>query len=176
MRRAAADGIAGPKAYSPYLRLIFLQHPACRQLDSARFIKFLYLSMAYLVVDILLPVSIHRQSRWLYVCWPLKGAFSQPSEAKARTKAKTWYCYLQCRSTGNSRENILPEFSKFYCHPGRAGGSPFWISNAPTRAGVSPFTSPLSNAWSDDETLADSLETWQVSSTGDGPERAVNRS
>ena len=23
---------------------------------------------------------------------------------------------------------ILPEFSKFYCHPGRAGGSPFWIS------------------------------------------------
>src|ERR1035437_2977489 len=22
---------------------------------------------------------------------------------------------------------ILPEFSKFYCHPGRAGGSPFWI-------------------------------------------------
>jgi hypothetical protein len=33
-------------------------------------------------------VSIHRQSRWLYGCWPLKGAFSQPSEAKARTKAK----------------------------------------------------------------------------------------
>jgi hypothetical protein len=69
-------------------------------------------------------VSIHRQSRWLYGCWPLKGAFSQPSEAKARTKAKASYCCLHCRSTGNSRENILPEFSKFYCHPGRAGGSP----------------------------------------------------
>ena len=72
-------------------------------------------------------VSIHRQSRWLYGCWPLKGAFSQPSEAKARTKAKASYCCLHRRSTGNSRENILPEFSKFYCHPGRAGGSPFWI-------------------------------------------------
>jgi hypothetical protein len=69
-------------------------------------------------------VSIHRQSRWLYGCWPLKGAFSQPSEAKARTKAKASYCCLHCRSTGNSRENILPEFSKFYCHPGRAGRSP----------------------------------------------------
>jgi hypothetical protein len=41
-------------------------------------------------------VSIHRQSRWLYGCWPLKGAFSQPSEAKARTKAKARSsCYLQ---------------------------------------------------------------------------------
>jgi len=67
------------------------------------------------------------ESRWLYGCWPLKGAFSQPSEAKARTKAKASCCCLRCRSTGNSRENILPEFSKFYCHPGRAGGSPFWI-------------------------------------------------
>ncbi len=69
-------------------------------------------------------VSIHRQSRWLYGCWPLKGAFSQPSEAKARTKAKASNCCLHCRSTGISRENILPEFSKFYCHPGRAGGTP----------------------------------------------------
>jgi hypothetical protein len=75
-------------------------------------------------------VSIHRQSRWLYGCWPLKGAFSQPSEAKARTKAKASYCCLHCRSSGNWRENILPEFSKFYCHPGRAGGSPFWIRSA----------------------------------------------
>ena len=64
--------------------------------------------------------SWHKQSRWLYGCWPLKGAFSQPSEAKARTKAKASYCCLHRRSTGNSRENILPEFSKFYCHPGRA--------------------------------------------------------
>jgi hypothetical protein len=79
-----------------------------------------------------MAVSIHRQSRWLYGCWPLKGAFSQPSEAKARTKAKTSYCCLHCRSTGNSRENILPEFSKFDCHPGRAGGSPFWISHGGT--------------------------------------------
>ena len=63
----------------------------------------------------------------LYGCWPLKGAFSQPSEAKARTTAKASYCCLYCRSTANSSENILPEFSKFYCHPGKAGGSPFWI-------------------------------------------------
>ena len=81
-----------------------------------------------------MPVSIHRQSRWLYGCWPLKGAFSQPSEAKARTKAKASYCCLHCRSTGNSRENILPEFSKFYCHPGRAGGSPIWIRRRSTPA------------------------------------------
>jgi len=164
--------------------LVFIASPSGRKLAAAGFIggtqRILVahsrpLSLSNFMCD-RRQVGIHRQSRWLYVCWPLKGAFSQPSEAKARTKAKTWYCYLQCRSTGNSRENILPEFSKFYCHPGRAGGSPFWISNAPTRAGVSPFTSPLSNAWSDDETLADSLETWQVSSTGDGPERAVNRS
>ena len=73
-------------------------------------------------------VSILRQSRRLYGCWPLRGAFSQPSEAKARTKAKASYCCLHCRSTGDSRENILPEFSKFYCHPGGAGGSPLWIS------------------------------------------------
>jgi len=73
-------------------------------------------------------VSIHRQSRWLYGCWPLKEAFSQPSEAKARTKAKTSSCCLHRRTTGNSRENILPEFSKFYCHPGRAGGSPLTFS------------------------------------------------
>jgi transposase len=39
-------------------------------------------------------VSIHRQSRWLYGCWPLKGAFSQPSEAKARTKAKAHSSYF----------------------------------------------------------------------------------
>ncbi len=66
-------------------------------------------------------VSIHQQSRWLYGCWSLKGALSQPSEAKA-----SYYC-LHCLSTGNSREDILPEFSKLCCHPGRAGGSPFWI-------------------------------------------------
>jgi hypothetical protein len=87
-------------------------------------------------------VSIHRQSRWLYGCWPLKGAFSQPSEAKARTKAKT-YCCLHCRSTGNSRENILPEFSKFDCHPGRAGGSPFWIRHWPRDSGWSYHRSPF---------------------------------
>src|ERR1035437_7399452 len=40
---------------------------------------------------------------------------------------------------------ILPEFSKFYCHPGRAGGSTFWISpirlikrNADFEASTSP--------------------------------------
>ena len=87
-------------------------------------------------------VSIHRQSRWLYGCWPLKGAFSQPSEAKARTKAKASYCCLHCRSTGNSRENILPEFSKFYCHPGRAGGSPFWNRRSGSSPDATPACSP----------------------------------
>ena len=84
-------------------------------------------------------VSIHRQSRWLYGCWPLKGAFSQPNEAKARTKAKASYCFLHCRSTGNSKENILPEFSKFYCHPGRAGGSPSWNSSTASAANACGF-------------------------------------
>jgi len=35
------------------------------------------------------PVSILRQSRRLCDCWPLKGAFSQPLKAKARTTART---------------------------------------------------------------------------------------
>ena len=33
-------------------------------------------------------VTILRQSRRLYGCWPLKGAFSQPLKAKARTTEK----------------------------------------------------------------------------------------
>src|ERR1035441_7875929 len=33
--------------------------------------------------------SWHKQSRRLYGCWPLEGAFSQPLKAKARTTAKT---------------------------------------------------------------------------------------
>jgi hypothetical protein len=99
---------------------------AGRDLAGFRSLMFKLLGMG--VVILAAAVSIHRQSRWLYGCWPLKGAFSQPSEAKARTKAKASYCCPHCRSTDNSREDILPEFSKSYCHPGRAGGSPFWIS------------------------------------------------
>jgi hypothetical protein len=80
------------------------------------------------------PLPLKRRSKYppaepvLYGYWPLKGDFSQPSEAKARTNAKASYCCLHCRSTGNSRENILPEFSKFYCHPGRARGSPLVLA------------------------------------------------
>ena len=67
-------------------------------------------------------VSVHRQSRRLYVCWPLKGAFSQPSEAKAITKAKASYCCLHYRSTDHTRENILPEFSKVLLPPRQSRG------------------------------------------------------
>jgi hypothetical protein len=63
MRRAAADGIAEPKAYSPYLRLIFLQNPARRQLDFARLNECLYLSMAYLALDTLLALAMCRPER-----------------------------------------------------------------------------------------------------------------
>jgi len=34
-----------------------------------------------------LSVSILRQSRRLYGCWPIKGAFSQPLKAKATATA-----------------------------------------------------------------------------------------
>jgi hypothetical protein len=92
----------------------------CGELDSARITGNPVVCLWISTEKLRSQVSIHRQSRWLYGCWPLKGAFSQPSEAKARTKAKTSYCYLHCHSTGNSREDTLPEFSKFYCHPGKA--------------------------------------------------------
>jgi hypothetical protein len=42
-------------------------------------------------------------------------------------------------------ENILPEFSKFYCHPGKAGGSPFWIRK---KGEFSLATCPFPNAYS----------------------------
>ena len=58
-------------------------------------------------------VSTLRQSRRLYGCRPLKGSFSQPLKAKARTTAKA----------PEENQGIFPELSNFYCLPGRAGGS-----------------------------------------------------
>src|ERR1035438_7877693 len=71
-------------------------------------------------------VSILRQSRRLYGRWPLKGAFSQPLKAKARTTAR------------EQSQGILPELSNFYCLPGRAGGSPDWTSAA--KFGLDPYS------------------------------------
>jgi len=60
-------------------------------------------------------ISILRQSRRLYGCWPLKGAFTQPLESKSNRNSK-------CDNKQN--RSILPELSNFGCHPGRAGGLP----------------------------------------------------
>jgi hypothetical protein len=65
-----------------------------------------------------LAVSILRQSRRLYGCWPLKGAFSQPLKAKASATAKATKCknrayFRNCQTFGS--------------HPGKAGGLPFLI-------------------------------------------------
>ena len=62
------------------------------------------------------PVSILRQSRRLYGCWPLKGAFSQPLKAKARTTAKT----------PNAKPWITPGIVKLLLPPRQSrGDSPF---------------------------------------------------
>lgn len=60
---------------------------------------------------------------------PQRG-LTATGESKSKNKSKNLRCYFHCRSTGRSRESKLPELSNFYCHPGRAGGSPFWISPA----------------------------------------------
>ena len=60
-------------------------------------------------------VSILRQSRRLYGCWPLKGAFSQPFESKSNRNSK---------NAEMQKQGVLPELSNFWSHPGRAGGLP----------------------------------------------------
>ena len=58
---------------------------------------------------------------------PQRGLFATV-ESKSKNKNKSPECYLHYRSTAKSKESVLPELSNFYCHPGRAGGSPSWIS------------------------------------------------
>ena len=60
-------------------------------------------------------VTILRQSRRLYGCWPLKGAFSQPVESKSNRKSK---------NAEMQNQGILPELSNLDGLPGRAGGLP----------------------------------------------------
>jgi hypothetical protein len=60
-------------------------------------------------------VTILRQSRRLYGCWPLKGAFSQPVESKSNRKSK---------NAEMQNQDILPELSNLDGLPGRAGGLP----------------------------------------------------
>jgi hypothetical protein len=66
----------------------------------------------------LLPfiVSILRQSRRLYGCWPLKGAFSKPFESKSNRNNK---------NDEKQNQGILPELSNSGSLPGRAGVYPF---------------------------------------------------
>jgi hypothetical protein len=70
-------------------------------------------------------VTILRQSRRLYGCWPLKGAFSHPVESKSNRKSK---------DAEKQNLGILPELSNFYGLPGRAGGFPKGLRR--------PFTIP----------------------------------
>ena len=44
--------------------------------------------------------------------------------SKSKNKSKSLVPLRSLSRTGNFRENILPEFSKFCCHPARSGGSP----------------------------------------------------
>src|SRR4051794_34586906 len=67
----------------------------------------------------LLCVNILRQSRRLYGCGPLKGAFSQPAMVQESAAAQTRAMRDQ------TAKNILPEMSNSDSHPGRAGGSPW---------------------------------------------------
>jgi transposase len=64
-------------------------------------------------------VNILRQSRRLYGCGPLKGAFSQPTMVQESAAAQTRAMRAQ------TAKNILPEMSNSDSHPGRAGGSPW---------------------------------------------------
>jgi hypothetical protein len=68
-------------------------------------------------------VSILRQSRRFYGCWPLKRGIIATGE-----KQQQQGCYTigfgKAKATAGG---ILPEFSTFYRHPGRAGGSPFGL-------------------------------------------------
>src|SRR4051794_41858233 len=66
-------------------------------------------------------VNILRQSRRLYGCGPLKGAFSQPAMVQESAAAQTRAMRAQ------TAKNILPEMSNSDSHPGRAGGSPWAI-------------------------------------------------
>src|SRR3954471_9914679 len=70
-------------------------------------------------------VNILRQSRRLYGCGPLKGAFSQPTMVQESAAAQTRAMRAQ------TAKNILPEMSNSDSHPGRAGGSPWGNSRLP---------------------------------------------
>src|ERR1700737_4630390 len=72
------------------------------------------------------PVSILRQSRRLYGCWPLKGAFSQPLKSKSNRNSKSGVLQALDEARNATAGDMLPEFSKSDRLPGRAGGSPDW--------------------------------------------------
>ena len=75
--------------------------------------------------DDLIQVSILWQSRRLYGCWPLKGAFFATVESKGNRNSKSHVIQMARAMLTVMRKGILPELSNFYCHPGKAGDSPF---------------------------------------------------
>jgi hypothetical protein len=77
-------------------------------------------------VDLGGGVSIHRQSRWLYGCWPLKGTLSQPSEAKARTKAKNLALLSSLPQYGQFEGEHTPGILKVLPPPRQSRGISFW--------------------------------------------------
>jgi hypothetical protein len=63
---------------------------------------------------------------------PQRGLFATV-RSKSKNKSKSLVLLSSLPQHRQFEENRLPEFSKFYCHPGRAGGSPLWISNAASK-------------------------------------------
>jgi hypothetical protein len=77
--------------------------------------------------------NIHRQSRWLYNCWPLK--ITMLNFELRMSNAEVLFTSAVRHSTFNIRyfsirtrgKYILPYLSNCYCLTGRAGGSPYGL-------------------------------------------------
>jgi len=78
-------------------------------------------------VEVAVPfkeVSILWKSRRLNGCWPSKGLIA--IDEKQKQPNGTTLANNGCGETKATTGGILPEFSKFDCLPGRAGGTPDW--------------------------------------------------
>ena len=65
---------------------------------------------------------------------PQRGLTATDERQKQRQRRQrcSTMVFVKAKATATG---ILPEFSKFYCHPGRAGGSPFWFRRRTEKCG-----------------------------------------
>ena len=66
---------------------------------------------------------------------PQRGLFATV-ESKGNRNSKSHVIQMARAMLTVMRKGILPELSNFYCHPGKAGGSPFCNSYFPPRCSV----------------------------------------